>query len=130
MRQIDESEIRKAVNILHAPDDPDGCLFEVRIIDGSWNLSGYFTSADTLIEALKKSDSKANENIYITLNFLNDGCYARKQHDVFIKNATPTTNDADVFAYQFLMIDLDPEKMESRDGEMNCDLFTLFLQIL
>ena len=94
MRKIDETEIRNAVNILHSVDNDNGCLFEVRIIDGNWNLSGYFTSADTLIDALKKSDSRANENIYITLNYLNDGCYARKQHDVFVKNATPTTSDS------------------------------------
>ena len=121
MRNIDEAEIRRAVNTLHPPDDEGGCLFEVRIIDGSWNLSGYFTSADTLIEALKKSDSKANENIYITLNYLNDGCYARKQHDTFVKNAMPTTSDSDVIAFQFLMIDLDPERTKgtsSSDEEL------------
>ena len=121
MRTIDEKEIRRAVNIIHPPDDENGCLFEVRIIDGTWNLSGYFTNADTLIEALKKSDSKANENIYITLNYLNDPCYARKQHDCFVKNATPTTSDCDVYAYQFLMIDLDPERTKgtsSSDDEL------------
>jgi RecA/RadA recombinase len=110
MRTIDEDEIRRAVNTLHEPDDESGCLFEVRIIDGNWNLSGYFTDADTLIEALKKSDAHANENIYITLNYIDKDCYSRKQHDCFVKNATPTTSDADVFGYQYLMIDLDPER--------------------
>ena len=121
MREIDEAEVRRAVNILHSPDDKRGYLFEVRIIDGSWNLSGYFTSADTLIDALRKSESKAHENIYITLNYIKDDCYARKQHDCFVKNATPTTSDADIKAYQFLMIDLDPERTKgtsSSDAEL------------
>jgi hypothetical protein len=39
MRTINEDEIRQAVFTLHPPDDEEGCLFEVRVIDGSWNLS-------------------------------------------------------------------------------------------
>lgn len=110
MREIDENEIRQAVFTLHPPDDENGCLFEVRVIDGNWNLSGYFTSADALIDALKHSESHENENIYITLNYVSDACYARKQHDRLMKNATPTTSDSDIFGYRFLMIDLDPER--------------------
>lgn len=121
MRTINEDEIRQAVFTLHPPDDEEGCLFEVRVIDGSWNLSGYFTSADALIDALKHSESHANENIYITLNYVSDACYARKQHDRLMKNATPTTSDSDIFGYRFLMIDLDPERAagtSSSDDEL------------
>ena len=110
MRTIDENEIRNAVYTLHPPDDDEGCLFEVRVIDGNWNLSGYFTNADALIEALRHSDTHANENIYITLNDIDDACFARKQQNKLIRNATPTTSDSDVKGYRFLMIDLDPER--------------------
>ena len=110
MRTIDENEIRNAVYTLHPPDDDEGCLFEVRVIDGNWNLSGYFTNADALIEALQHSDTHANENIYITLNDIDDACFARKQQNKLIRNATPTTSDSDVKGYRFLMIDLDPER--------------------
>lgn len=120
MREIDENEIRNAVNTLHPPND-ECSLFEVRVIDGSWNLSGYFTDAETLIESLKHSESHANENIYITLNDINEACYARKQHDKLMKNATPTTSDNDLNGYRFLMIDLDPERAagtSSSDDEL------------
>ena len=110
MRVIDEGEIRKAVKLLHPTCDEDEKLFEVRIIDGGWNLSGYFTDAETLIEALQKSDTHRNENVYITLNVLNNALASRQQANCLMKNCTPTTSDGDVIAYTFLMIDLDPER--------------------
>lgn len=118
MRTIDEAEIRKAVCLLHGADNP---VFEVRLIDGSWNLSGYFSDADTLIAALSgRTQSSENENIYITLNPTTDGCYSRKQRDHFVKNAAPTTSDADIAALYWLMVDLDPERTKgasSSDAE-------------
>ena len=56
---INENEIRRAVEVLH----PNGELFEIRAIDGKWNASGYFTSADALIEQLKYAKIKAKANI-------------------------------------------------------------------
>ena len=110
MRVIDEGEIRKAVKLLHPACDDDEKLFEVRIIDGGWNLSGYFTDAETLIEALQKSDTHRNENVYITLNVLDGALASRQQANCLMKNVSPTTSDGDVIAYTFLMIDLDPER--------------------
>lgn len=118
MRTIDEAEIRKAVFLLHNYGSP---LFEVRLIDGNWNLSGYFSDADTLIAELTgHTQSSANENIYITLNPPEDACYSRKQRDHFVKGATPTTSDTDIAALRWLMIDLDPERTKgasSSDAE-------------
>lgn len=110
MRTIDEAEIRRAVQLLHPPKNDDDRLFEVRIIDGSWNLSGYFEDSDTLIEALKMSDTRRNENVYITLNRIDKALASRQQANCFMKNVTPTTSDGDVIGYMFLMIDLDPER--------------------
>ena len=110
MRNIDEGEIRRAVNLLHPASSEKDMLFEVRIIDGAWNLSGYFTDADTLIEALRMSDTRRNENVYITLNRLDGALAHRQQANCFMKNVTPTTSDGDVKGYLFLMIDLDPER--------------------
>lgn len=121
MRNLNEEEIRRACFTLHAPEDVNGCLFEVRIIDDKFNLSGYFTSAETLIAELRRTETRPNENIYITINYIDDACYARKQHDKFIRNATPTTSDKDVTGYQFIMIDLDPERTKgtsSSDAEL------------
>ena len=110
MRTIDESEIRKAVQILHPASDEKLKLFEVRIIDDKWNLSGYFQDADTLIEALKMSETHRNENVYITLNALDDALASREQINCFLKSARYTTSDRDVRGYSFLMIDLDPKR--------------------
>ena len=101
---INEKTIRQAVEVLH----PGGELFEVRAIDGRWNASGYFTSADVLIEQLKYAKIKSKANIYITLGGIKADCYARAQHDKFIENATPTTTDSDIEGYNWLMVDLDP----------------------
>ena len=121
MRIFDEAEIRRAVHLLHNPEDDLAKLFEVRIIDGKFNLSGYFTDADTLIQALNRGSDSPNENIYITLNYADEACGARQQRNRLIKNAAPTTSDRDVVGYQFLMIDLDPERakgVSSADAEL------------
>ena len=114
---INEQEIRKAVEVLH----PDGELFEIRAIDGKWNASGYFTDADTLIKQLQYAKIRATANIYITLGSIKEDCYARTQHDKIIEYATPTTTDADVIGYNWLMIDLDPVRtsgVSSSDAEL------------
>lgn len=114
---IDETEIRKAIAALH----PNGELFEIRAIDGKWNASGYFTSADKLIEQLTYAKLKAKANIYITLNYIKADCYSRTQHDKLIEYATPTTTDNDIEGYNWLMIDLDPKRasgVSSSDTEL------------
>ena len=114
---IDENEIRRAVEVLH----PDGELFEVRAIEGKWNASGYFTSADVLIEQLKYAKIRPKANIYITLGAIKEGCYSRAQHDVIVEYASPTTTDTDIEGYNWLMIDLDPVRttgVSSSDEEL------------
>ena len=104
--EFDEAEVRKAVSILH----PDGKLFEVRFIDGRWNASGYFSGADKLIEAMRKTAINPGANAYITLNQINDACYSRKQRDRILPNASPTTSDIDITGLDWLMVDLDPKR--------------------
>lgn len=114
---INENEIRRAVEVLH----PNGELFEIRAIDGKWNASGYFTSADALIEQLKYAKIKAKANIYITLGGIKPDCYSRTQHDKIIEYATPTTTDSDIEGYNWLMVDLDPVRtsgVSSSDAEL------------
>lgn len=114
---MNETEIRKAIAALH----PNGELFEIRAIDGKWNASGYFTSADKLIEQLTYAKLKAKANIYITLNYIKADCYSRTQHDKLMEYATPTTTDHDIEGYNWLMIDLDPKRasgVSSSDAEL------------
>ena len=117
MANMNADEIRKAIAVLH----PDGELFEVRAIDGKWNASGYFTSADKLIEQLAYAKIKQKANIYITLGAIKGDCYSRTQHDKLIEFASPTTTDNDIAGYNWLMIDLDPKRasgVSSSDAEL------------
>ena len=112
---LDNNNITKAIQLLH----PNGELFEIRLINGGYNASGYFTSADTAIKALQDFHPEWNArtktaraaNIFITLNPINISCYSRKQHDCFIENAQPTTKDNEITALHWLLIDLDPKRL-------------------
>ena len=115
---FDENEIKKTIALMK----PDGQLFEVRMLEGTKIYSGYFTDANTLVDCLKREDLR-DRNVYITLNEIDTGCYGRKQHDCFIqiRNKEPTTGDKDIIGYNWLMIDLDPERpsgTSSTDAEM------------
>ena len=86
----DEQMIRKAIKVLK----PHNALFEVRVIAKGAKkrvLSGYFTDADTLIRAFDTIDPRGT-NVYITINAVNEDCYAREQHDCF-RLTDATTHD-------------------------------------
>ena len=112
---LDNKNITKAIQLLHN----NGELFEIRLINGNYNASGYFTSADTAIKALQNFHPEWNArtptaraaNIFITLNPIDIACYSRKQHDCFIENAQPTTKDNEITALHWLLIDLDSKRM-------------------
>lgn len=103
---IDEQETRRTIEVLK----PDNALYEVRAIDGRWNASGYFQGADGLIDELKRYSGRAGINFYITLSTINNACASRKQYGKLIEQATPTTSDTDITAYEWLMIDVDPKR--------------------
>ena len=112
---LDTNNITKAIQLLH----PNGELFEIRLINGSYNASGYFTNADIAIKSLQdfrpewnaRTKTARAANIFITLNPINMSCYSRKQHDCFIENAQPTTKDNEITALHWLLIDLDPKRL-------------------
>jgi len=112
---LDTNNITKAIQLLHS----NGELFEIRLINGGYNASGYFTGANTAIKALQdfrpewnaRTKTARAANIFITLNPINMSCYSRKQHDCFIENAQPTTKDNEITALHWLLIDLDPKRM-------------------
>lgn len=104
---IDEAEIRRTISVMK----PDGELFEIRIIPANKKQKpsvGYFKSVDVLLRELKKQQLKGT-NVYITLQKIKDACYSREQRDCFVVGAS-TTSDNDVEGYNWLMIDLDPER--------------------
>ena len=108
MNFYDEQEIKKTISVMK----PDGQLFEVRVIygDNTPALSGYFTDADTLIDNLRRVNHR-DCNVYITLNQINSACYSRTQRDVFYKSPKTSTKDGEIDGYDWLMIDLDPDRV-------------------
>lgn len=113
---INTTELRKAISQLK----PDGELFEVRIIgDKIKPVSGYFKDVETLIRAFNTVDLR-NANVYITLNKMNDALYSRQQADRFLVSKN-TTTDKDIDGYDWLFIDLDPDRptgISSTDEEL------------
>ena len=115
---INEYQLRRAIQVMK----PDGQLFEVRLLkkNPKRTWSGYFTSANALVDALKTVDLRGL-SAYITLNQISDACYAREQHDKFVQSPEVTTNDKDVEGYNWLFIDLDPVRptgISSSDSEL------------
>ncbi len=114
---MDETQVRMAVDVIK-----DNGLVEVRII-GDKIYSGYFKSADKLVEAIKPF---SRDNIYFVFNDIAEGCYDRKQQECF-QLSKNTTSDADIVNRRWLLIDIDPtrptgvgatdeEKREARDA--------------
>ena len=115
--RLNETEIRKTISVMKAP----GQIFEVRVIlDEKTNYSGYFKDADTLIAQLH-SVPVAEGNVYLLLNQLKEDCWSRKQANKFIRNVKDATKDNDIVGYEWLLIDLDPERtkgVSSTDDEI------------
>lgn len=116
---IDENELRKTISILK----PGHQLFEIRIISGQGSqkkiISGYFTSAETVIKAFDTVDVR-NRNIYISLNEMNPACYSREQHDKFLQ-VSQATADSEILRYLWFFVDLDPVRLSgvsSTDSEL------------
>ncbi|GKH33495.1 hypothetical protein EAI28_15055 [Faecalicatena contorta] len=102
---FDEAQVRKTITIMK----PAEKLFEIRILVAKSNYSGYFRDPDTLISCLKRMPGEMN-GIYITLNSIKDECYSREQRNAFVKNIKNTTSDTDIKCYDWLMVDIDPER--------------------
>lgn len=113
---IDEHEIKRAINALKEPND----LFEIRV-PGAATYSGYFTDTATAIKELSRLNL-TGRNVFITLQNIDKACYSREQHDRMIKiYRQPTTSDGNIKAYEWLLIDLDPERpagVSSSDEEL------------
>ena len=114
----DESMIRQTISLLK----PDNELFEIRIIGKGQRkkiISGYFTDPDVMIKQFDTIDPRG-VNMYLTINRVNEACYAREQHDCF-RQTDATTHDHEVDCYEWLFIDLDPERLaeiSSSDPEL------------
>ena len=114
---VDVEEVQKTISTLK----PNNQLFEVRIFgaDKKGSFSGYFTDCDTLFEAFN-SINLEEKNIYISLNRVKEALYSRSQHDRFVRGVN-TTSDTEIDRYEWLFVDLDPERptnISSTDEEL------------
>lgn len=84
-------------------------LTEIRLIanDGK-TASGYFTSPQTMIEAVKPY---ANDySVYFTINSINPDCYGRPQRDKILPRVKNTTTDGEIIGRDFVLLDLDSKR--------------------
>lgn len=103
---INESTIRKWWEIFK-----DGHkLVEVRIL-GKFQYSGYYKNIDKLIEDIKQYESLPDEQIYFTLNDIEDGCYGRQQCEQLIKSPKQTTSDSNIIRRTWFFVDFDPVRV-------------------
>lgn len=106
MNNFNETQIRKTLKILKPDNEP----FEIRVKYKDKSIySGYFNDADTCINQLYALPNGEN-NAYITLNKINSACMSRTQGNHFIKKSDATTSDGDIVGYEWLLIDLDPQR--------------------
>lgn len=104
MNRLDESEVYKWFDILKNNSE----LVEIRLIGSNKTGSGYFTDAQTLIEAVRPyTDSY---NLYFTLNTINPACYSREQKDKIVLRPKNTTQDSEILCRNYVLIDLDPKR--------------------
>ena len=115
---IDKQTIRRWWDVFVG----NGEFTEVRIL-GKFQYSGYFRSVDNLITAIEPYADMENEQIYFTLNKINDDCYARQQCEKIVKAPKMTTTDSDIVTRRFVLLDFDPVRasgVNASDAEFEC----------
>ena len=93
----------------------DSELVEVRIL-GKFAYSGYYKNIDKLIEDIKLYEDLPDEQIYFTLNEIDDGCYGRAQCEKIIKSPKTTTNDNNITHRKWVLIDYDPVRVSGTNA--------------
>lgn len=113
---IDKAEIYKWWHLFK--DEKD--LVEIRVL-GKKTFSGYYKDVEHLIRDIAQFDDDPNEQIYYTLNYINEGCYGRLQNEKILMAPKGTTTDSDIIGRKFVLIDLDPKRpsnVNSTDAEL------------
>lgn len=88
----------------------DSELVEIRIL-GRFQYSGYYKNIDKLIEDIKPFEELPDEQIYFTLNDIDDGCYGRAQCEQILKSPKTTTSDNNITHRSWVLIDYDPVRV-------------------
>ena len=93
----------------------DSELVEVRIL-GKFTYSGYYKNIDKLIEDIKPYEDMVDEQIYFTINEIDDGCYGRAQCEKIVKGPKATTNDNNITRRKWVLIDYDPVRVSGTNA--------------
>lgn len=105
MSRLDEQQVYQFFDIFKNNNE----LTEIRIIGSNKTGSGYFTNAQTMIEAIKPYTD--TYNIYFSLNKVNPACYGREQRDRIVLKPKNTTTDAEIVCRDWVLIDLDSKRL-------------------
>lgn len=102
---INESEIYRFWDVFKNGNQ----LTEIRLIanDGK-TASGYFTDAQTMINAIKPYEH--DYSVYFTINTINPDCYGRPQRDKILPRVKNTTTDGEIIGRDFVLLDLDSKR--------------------
>lgn len=105
MSRLDEQQVYQFFDIFKNNNE----LTEIRIIGSNKTGSGYFTNAQTMVEAIKPYTD--TYNIYFTLNKVNPACYGREQRDRIVLKPKNTTTDAEIVCRDWVLVDLDAKRL-------------------
>jgi hypothetical protein len=105
--------------LLHGEPDGNG-LVEVRSISNRQITSGYFYNYEEAAQAALKAEKYA-DGVYINLNTLHPGCYARSP-EFTTKAPQYSTQDRDIIKRRWILFDVDPVRpagISSSQDELN-----------
>lgn len=105
MSRLDEQQVYMWFDLFKNNSE----LVEIRLIGSNKTASGYFTNAQTLIEAIKPYTD--TYNVYFTINKVNPACYGREQRDRIVLKPKNTTTDAEIVCRDWVLIDLDSKRL-------------------
>lgn len=105
MPRLDEQQVYQWFDIFKNNNE----LTEIRIIGSNKTGSGYFSDANTLIEAIRPYTD--TYNIYFSLNKVNPACYGREQRDRIVLKPKNTTTDSEIVCRDWVLIDLDSKRL-------------------
>jgi archaellum biogenesis ATPase FlaH len=105
MSRLDEQQVYQWFDLMKGNNE----LVEIRLIGSNKTASGYFSDAQTLINAIKPYTD--THNVYFTINKVNDACYGREQKDKIVQRPKNTTTDSEIVVRDYVLVDLDAKRL-------------------
>lgn len=90
-------------------------LVEVRIL-GRRQYSGYYKDIDKLISDLRPFAGMDDEQVYFTLNDIDESCHGRAQSERLLQSPKTTTTDANITRRRWVLVDFDPVRVSGTNS--------------